>query len=93
MKNEEFVRFHCDQEDQVEDFKRLKKMIQENGLPTIEQMISLQRQARSYLDVIVENVDSEQVLQIRITNQNNTKNRPSEVEKYSRRGYSCNKKR
>jgi len=44
VKSEEFVRYHCDQEDQIDDFKRLKKMIQDNGLPSIEQMIALQRQ-------------------------------------------------
>ena len=44
MKSEEFVRFHCDQEDQIDDYKRLKKMIHDNGLPSIEQMIALQRQ-------------------------------------------------
>lgn len=49
MKSEEFVRFHCDQEDQIDDYKRLKKMIHDNGLPSIEQMIALQRQVNECL--------------------------------------------
>lgn len=44
MRSEEYVRYHCDQEDQIDGFKRLKKMIHDNGLPSIEQMIALQRQ-------------------------------------------------
>ena len=46
VKSEEYVRYHCDQEDQIDDFKRLKKLIHENGLPSIEQLIALQRQVR-----------------------------------------------
>ena len=49
MKSEEFVRFHCDQEDQIDDYKRLKKIIHDNGLPSIEQMIALQRQVNECL--------------------------------------------
>lgn len=48
VKSEEFVRFHCDQEDQIDDFKRLKKHIHDNGLPSIEQLIALQRQNETY---------------------------------------------
>lgn len=46
VKSEEYVRYHCDQEDQIDDFKRLKKLIHENGLPSIEQLIALQRQVK-----------------------------------------------
>lgn len=48
MKSEEYVRFHCDQEDQIDDFKRLKKIIHDNGLPSIEQLIALQRQVKNF---------------------------------------------
>jgi len=47
VKSEEYARFHCDQEDQIDDFKRLKKMIHENGLPSIEQVVALLRQVNA----------------------------------------------
>ena len=52
VKSEEYVRYHCDQEDQIDDFKRLKKLIHENGLPSIEQLIALQRQVNIDTDYL-----------------------------------------
>lgn len=66
VKSEEFVRFHCDQEDQIDDYKRLKKMIHDNGLPSIEQMIALQRQNEQYREEFLnERKEKERVLSLK----------------------------
>ncbi|XP_032232759.2 uncharacterized protein LOC5508128 isoform X2 [Nematostella vectensis] len=66
FKNEELVRFQYNQEDQVDDFKRLKKLIQDNGLPTIEQVIVLQRQNESYREELMnERKEKERLLSIK----------------------------
>lgn len=66
VKSEEYVRYHCDQEDQIDDFKRLKKLIHENGLPSIEQLIALQRQNESYREEFLnERKEKERVLSLK----------------------------
>lgn len=66
VKSEEFARYHCDQEDQIDDFKRLKKLIHENGLPSIEQVITLQRQNETYRDEFLnERKEKERVLSLK----------------------------
>ncbi|KAL9963339.1 hypothetical protein ACROYT_G032533 [Oculina patagonica] len=66
VKSEEFVRFHCDQEDQIDDYKRLKKLIHDNGLPSIEQLIALQRQNESYREEFLnERKEKERVLSLK----------------------------
>lgn len=66
VKSEEYARFHCDQEDQIDDFKRLKKMIHENGLPSIEQVVALLRQNETYREEFLsERKEKERVLSLK----------------------------
>ncbi|XP_020897290.1 intracellular protein transport protein USO1 isoform X2 [Exaiptasia diaphana] len=66
IKNEELLRFQCNQDDQVDDFKRLKQHFQENGLPSIEQFIALQRQNEAYREELLnERKEKERLLSIK----------------------------
>lgn len=46
IKNEELCRIQNELEQECDQFRKLKKMIQEHGLPNHEQLIVLQQQVR-----------------------------------------------
>jgi len=60
IKNDELTRIQNELEQEVDSFRKLKKLIQEHGLPNHDQMIMLQQQAESYKeDVLSERKDRE----------------------------------
>ncbi|XP_065063424.1 uncharacterized protein LOC135689977 isoform X2 [Rhopilema esculentum] len=60
IKNDELTRIQNELEQEVDGFRKLKKLIQEHGLPNHDQLIMLQQQAESYKeDVLSERKDRE----------------------------------
>ncbi|XP_065652216.1 leucine-rich repeat-containing protein 45 isoform X6 [Hydra vulgaris] len=60
MKNEELCRIQNELEQECDQFRKLKKMIQDHGLPNHEQLIMLQQQTEMFKDdVLTERKDRE----------------------------------
>eukprot|EP00794_Sanderia_malayensis_P012032 gene12032-13274_t len=60
IKNDELTRIQNELEQEVDGFRKLKKLIHEHGLPNHDQLIMLQQQAESYKeDVLSERKDRE----------------------------------